>query len=54
MGEAFRVPPRKQVILLALRTKKSPFERRFVLCGVLDDVRTELMKSKIIPYISNL
>ncbi len=24
------------------------------MCGVLDDVRTELMKSVIIPYIPNL
>lgn len=24
------------------------------MCGVLDNVRTELMKSKVIPYIPNL
>jgi hypothetical protein len=26
----------------------------FTVCGVLDDVRTELMKSKVIPYVPNL
>jgi hypothetical protein len=26
----------------------------FALCGVLEDVRTELMKSKITPHVPNL
>ena len=55
MGEPFRVQHETDSNQFLWRTlKKTAFGPFLLMCGVLDNVRTELMKSKVIPYVPNL